>query len=299
MNKGRTKILFIVNPISGGKNKSHFPNTIENYFQNRNEYKISILFTEYKGHAKEIVSTNIHNHDLIVAVGGDGTINEIGTAMITSDVPLGIIPLGSGNGFAFGLGFKKSNNITPYLDIIIQQNIKTIDTALFNNIPFLNIAGFGFDGLIVYLFQRQTGRGLFGYAKLIMTSYFTYKTFSLITKTINGKKNHFENVLFVNIANGTQPGNHFSVSPSSSFTDGKLDVIIFQKAPFLSIPKLIYQLRYGTILNSKLVTHMKSKSFQFNPKTDQHFNIDGEYAGKGKEVWIRINPSSLRIIVPL
>jgi YegS/Rv2252/BmrU family lipid kinase len=293
----KRKILFIINPISGGKDKDGIPTQIKKYFKTRPDYSISIQYTEYKGHAKQIVIQNKNNFQIIVAVGGDGTINEIGTSLINTGLILGIIPSGSGNGLAYGLGYKKHKNIKPYLDIITQATIKTIDTAYFNHIPFLNIAGFGFDGHIAYLFQNQTGRGLIGYARLILNSYFDYKAFSVQYQN-KGKKYSLNNILFVNIANGTQLGNHFSISPASQFTDGSLEIIFLRSIPFYAIPNIIYKIRFGNILKSNYVQMIKAEELTFLPSTNEHFNIDGEYAGMGKEIHIQINKESLRIIVP-
>ena len=168
------KIIFIVNPISGHHNKNNFPSLIEKNID-KDLYEYSIVFTEYAGHASELTMKAIEEgYKYIAAVGGDGTINEIAKCLIGKEQILIIIPLGSGNGLArhLELPFKPERLIT---EVINKGKVYKIDTATINGIPFISIAGIGFDALIADHFAKDENRGFLTYAKLVTEKYPNYK----------------------------------------------------------------------------------------------------------------------------
>ena len=187
----KKKIIFIINPISGHHNKNNFPNLVEKHID-KNQYEYSIVFTEYAGHATELTMKAIEDDfDYIAAVGGDGTINEVAKCLIGKRQILVIVPLGSGNGLArhLELPFKTERLIK---EVINKGKIYKIDTAVMNDIPFISIAGIGFDALIADYFAKDENRGFMTYAKLITEKYPNYrqKEYTLILddeKTIECK----------------------------------------------------------------------------------------------------------------
>ncbi len=298
MSTKSNNILFIINPISGGKNKELIPSQIEKYYKKRSQTSIKIVFTRHKNHAFQIAKEALNDYAIIVAIGGDGTINEIGKALINTNVTLGIIPLGSGNGLAFGLNYPKFKKIEAYLEFIQKRSIIKIDTARINDDIFLNIAGFGFDGYISYQFDIQAKRGLINYTLLSIKSFFSFSPFDL-SISINKEKNKiFKNILLVGIANGKEFGNHFTIAPKANFSDQKLELILIKKPPLFALPKFTYQMRWGNLMNSKYVKYFSINQAQMECNQKQYANIDGEYSDKQKNFSIHLHPSSLSIIIP-
>lgn len=170
----KKKIIFIINPISGHHNKNNFPHLVEKHID-KTQYEYNIVFTEYAGHATELTMKAIEDgFKYIAAIGGDGTINEVAKCLIGKEQILIIIPLGSGNGLArhLELPFKPERVIN---EVINKGKVYKIDTATMNGIPFISIAGIGFDALIADYFAKDENRGFLTYAKLITEKYPNYR----------------------------------------------------------------------------------------------------------------------------
>ena len=172
------KYLFINNPISGGS-KNNFVEIfkpLQSKFPNHR-----VINTTHVGHARELASQHKNDFDIIVAVGGDGTISEIASALVNTTVPMGIIPQGSGNGFANHLGIP--NKITKALQQLLYGTPKPVDTIVLNQQPFVNIAGVGFDGLITELFNKTKLRGIWSYVRLVLTEFWLFKEWKYTLKS--------------------------------------------------------------------------------------------------------------------
>ncbi len=289
------KIIFIVNPISGHHNKSHFPNLVENYID-KNKYDYTIVFTEYANHATELTMKAIDDgYEYIAAVGGDGTINEVAKCMIGKEQTLIIIPLGSGNGLArhLGLPFKVEKLIK---EVINNGKKYKIDTATMNGVPFISIAGIGFDAMIADYFAKDENRGFLTYAKLITEKYPNYrqKEYTLIlddNKTIECKP------FFVTFANSSQFGYNAEISPKASVQDGFLDVCIFKKPNILEIPIMATYFLAKQIDKSNFIDIHKAKKIQVFRKVDEVANVDGEPVEMSKDIIVEIKPLSLNILL--
>ena len=167
------RILFIINPNSVKRNNSRVSKAIELGIDHA-KFIVNKIYTESAGHAVQISKDAVEGKvDIIVAVGGDGTVNEVASQMINSNAVLGIVPLGSGNGLARHLGI--SRNIEKAIELINRQNTSVIDTGFINGKVFISIAGVGFDAYIAEKFANGNQRGFFGYFKLIANEYFNYK----------------------------------------------------------------------------------------------------------------------------
>lgn len=289
------KIIFIVNPISGHHNKSHFPNLVENYID-KNKYDYTIVFTEYANHATELTMKAIDDgYEYIAAVGGDGTINEVAKCMIGKEQTLIIIPLGSGNGLArhLGLPFKVEKLIK---EVINNGKKYKIDTATMNGVPFISLAGIGFDAMIADYFAKDENRGFLTYAKLITEKYPNYrqKEYTLIlddNKTIECKP------FFVTFANSSQFGYNAEISPKASVQDGLLDVCIFKKPNILEIPIMATYFLAKQIDKSNFIDIHKAKKIQVFRKVDEVANVDGEPVEMSKDIIVEIKPLSLNILL--
>ena len=292
----KERILFIVNPISGHKDKRNFPSLVESLID-KDKYDYSISWTEYGGHAKELAHEAIATgYDVIVAVGGDGTINEIGTVMIGAEQTFAIVPCGSGNGLArhLHIPLKPAKVITE----VINKGVKSkIDTAIVNGVPFISIAGVGFDAIIADYFAKDPNRGLKTYVKLVTEKYFKFKPeqYHLI---IDDSTELDCEPLFITFANSNQFGNNAVVSPHASITDGLLDVCIFKKPNILSIPVIAERLMTNRIDHSKVVDIHKAKKIKVLRNKEDIANIDGEAMMMDKDVVVEINPLSLNILLP-
>lgn len=288
------RILFIINPNSAKKNKERISNAIKKNI-NHSLFEVNVLYTEYAGHAiiisKQAVADNV---DVIVAVGGDGTVNEIASQMINTASTLGIVPLGSGNGLARHLGI--SLNIEKSIELINEHNTLVIDTALVNNKPFISIAGVGFDAFVAERFAKGTRRGFLGYFQIIANEYLNYIPKKYIISFNDGQK-ITEKALFIAFANSNQFGYDTTIAPNATLQDGLLDVCVVKKPQIFRIPMIASLLLLRRVDVSPLVNIVKSNGLVVTCEQDTIVNIDGEAINFGKELNIKINPLSLKIII--
>ena len=291
----KKKIIFIVNPISGHHNKNHFPNLVESSID-KNKYDYTIVFTEYANHATELTMKAIEDrYEYIAAVGGDGTINEVAKCMIGKEQTLVIIPFGSGNGLArhLGLPFKVEKLVK---DVINNGRRYKIDTATMNGVPFISLAGIGFDAMIADYFAKDENRGFLTYAKLITEKYPNYrqKEYTLIMDdktTIECKP------FFVTFANSSQFGYNAEISPKASVQDGLLDVCIFKKPNILEVPIVATYFLAKQIDKSNFIDIYKAKKIQVIRKVDEVANVDGEPVEMSKDIIVEIKPLSLNVLL--
>lgn len=290
----KSNILFIINPISGGKNKSKLPLLIGKLLDPL-KFVPSYSFTEYAGHAAELAEEAANNNfDIMVAVGGDGTINEVASKVQQFKKVLGIIPFGSGNGLARFLKIPLSP--AKAVAVINTLNVIDIDTGLFNGKGFFNMAGMGFDAYISAVFAEDKSRGLTGYLKLGLKEVLKYKaqTYDLV---IDGKDYTFKAFL-ISIANSSQYGNNAHISPSASVTDGLLDICIVKEFSMIKLPVLAYEMLTATVHHSKFVEIIKGRDVLIKRPEEGAIHIDGEPLFMGKDLNISIVPLSLRVIIP-
>jgi len=290
----KSNILFIINPISGGKDKLRIPGLIDANLD-RQKFNPNFAFTEYIGHASEIAEEAANkNFDIIVAVGGDGTINEVGTKVIQQNKILGVLPFGSGNGLARFLRIPM--NTVKAIKVINNCRVKQIDTATFNDKHFFNMAGMGFDAHISSVFAGNKGRGLSGYLKLGLREVLSYKP-QIYRITIDGKE-YVRTAFVISVANSSQYGNNAHIAPAASVTDGLLDVCIVKEFPMYKLPVLAYEMLNSKTDNSNLVEIIKGKNIHISRLKDDAIHIDGEPFFMGQEIAVSVKPLSLNIITP-
>lgn len=292
----KERIIFIVNPISGHHDKSKFPAIVESLID-KNKYDYTIAFTEYGGHAKELTANAIADgFDDIAAVGGDGTINEVATTMIGSEQTFAIVPYGSGNGLArhLHLPLQPDKIITE----IINKGIKSkIDTAKVNDVPYISIAGVGFDALIADYFAKDPNRGFRTYVKFITEEYPRFKE-SDYTLILDDKKTIDCKAMFIAFANSNQFGFNAKVSPHASLNDGLLDVCIFKKPNLLEVGFVAERLMTNRIDKTNFISIHKASKIKVIREKDEVVNIDGEAVMMDKDITVEVNKLSLNIILP-
>lgn len=292
----KERILFIVNPISGHHDKSNFPTIVENLID-KSKYDYSIELTKYGGHAKELTLDAISDgYDDIVAVGGDGTINEVATTMIGSEQTFAIVPYGSGNGLArhLHLPLKPDKIITE----IINKGIKSkIDTAKVNDVPYISIAGVGFDALIADYFAKDPNRGFKTYVKFITEEYPKFKQGNYTLILDDNEKIECK-AMFIAFANSNQFGYNAKVSPHASLNDGLIDVCIFKKPNLLEVGFVAERLMTSRIDKTRFVDIHKARKINVIREKEEVVNIDGEAVMMDRDVTVEINKLSLNILLP-
>ncbi len=285
-------VLYIINPISGVGKQRVIENALEKYSDNQNiNYQIS--YTQYAQHAIEICKQNLVKFHAIVIVGGDGSINEVAQSLINSNTALGIIPTGSGNGFARDL--KIPLNIKKAIKIINDFNTKQIDTARINNEYFVNVAGLGFDAQIAHKFAELGTRGFKSYVKLTLKEFAHIKRNSY-KLTIDDKFVDLDAVMLT-VANGRQFGNNAYIAPGASMTDGKLNVTI------VNLPKIIQKSTQKeefkkTLDRFKIIRTFSGKKISIESENEFITQIDGEPSHYKNNIEIEVLPLSLNVLVP-
>jgi len=290
----KINILFIINPISGGRGKLRIPDFIDKYLD-KEKFSPNFVFSEYVGHAGELADeAATKNFDVIIAAGGDGTINEVATKVLKHNKILGILPLGSGNGLARFLNISK--NLRYALSIINNFKVDEIDTAEFNKKCFFNLAGMGFDAHLSSVFSKDKKRGLSGYLKLGFKEVFNYKeqTYNL---NIDGTE-YTRKAFAISIANSSQYVKDVYIAPNASVKDGLLDVCIIKPFPIIKLPVLGYVMLRGMAESSDMIEIIKGKNIKITRETAGAVHVDGEPLQMGIEIEAMVNPLSLKVIVP-
>ena len=262
-------ILFVINPNAGrDRKKNHLLEQIETLLD-KDKFNPIIVFTERPGHAKEMVNEYLKKGiKEFVAVGGDGTINEIGSQLLYKDAVLNIISKGSGNGLARHLDVFQDDKTC--IKRINTGTIKEIDSGLINEAPFLCVAGFGFDAFTARQFSLSKGRGLRNYIKVSLRAFFNYKPIEL---EFNGCKHK---VFSLSFGNASQFGNNAYVAPEADISDGMLDCCQVKEHAKIKSIKLLYQLFTKKIAKSKFVEYNKVKSFDLLTKEPLWIHLDGD-----------------------
>ena len=298
MSSIKAKVLFIVNPISGnGQSSNLLEPIVERKSGGRFEYKIET--SQFQGHAAEIAKSYLSSSfKIIVAVGGDGTVNEVGSVLVGSDKTLAIIPKGSGNGLANHIGW--SNDVETFIDCIINEKyrIQKVDTGTINEIPFMNVSGMGFDGFIASRFNNSRKRGFRTYLDLSVRSFFKYKS-PHYRISINSE-NISEKYFIVAMANGSEYGNNFKISPESQISDGYMELCLVPPIRVSKIPELVYSLLFRRTRLNRFVSHRKFKECTISVEKDVNLHIDGEsHPEQWNEFHVAVKEGSLNVIMPV
>jgi YegS/Rv2252/BmrU family lipid kinase len=285
-------IWFLINPISGVKRKDNIPSLIQTHLDHT-KFDATIKFTEYKGHAIELTKTAIEcGIDIVCAVGGDGSVHEVGTTLIGSKTRLAILPVGSGNGLARHMHIP--TNVVKAIECINASTEIVMDTVLVNDQPFLGVGGYGLDAVIAKRFDEDKKRGLWTYVKHVLREFFKYNPINVSVDT-NGQIKKMPAVLCT-IANTSEFGNGFRVSPKSDATDGKLELFILKPFGFWRVPGLIYQFFTGRSHQSQFAEVISFEKARINV-SDKIAHYDGEPVRIQQELNVQVVPHSLHILV--
>lgn len=287
----KKKILFIINPISGAKKRIPLDKLINRYLD-LNRYKPTLHFTTARGDAiAQSIKAVEEGVDMVVAVGGDGTINEVAQGLVNTGIPLGIIPRGSGNGFANY--FKIPHDPAKAIALINRAQSRPVDTGTFNGKLFLSVAGLGFDARVSAAFDVFGKRGLLSYMYISAREYFRFKP-----KTYRIELNGFKVVtqaFLLTLANSSQFGNNAFIAPNALIDDGLLDVVVLKPAGFLGAIGVSIRMFMGNLDKSRYCETYRSDHLTIHHE-DLEAQIDGEPVVVNSKTLIKVHPRSLQVI---
>lgn len=294
MDEHKINVRAIINPISGVGSKRKVPKMIEDAFS-ADRYTLEISFTEYPGHASELAREALENGvQCVIAVGGDGTVNEIARALINSDMILGIIPKGSGNGLARELHIPM--DARRALDLIVKGHISVIDCCKANGRIFFCTCGVGFDAAVSQKFAGEKRRGSLTYIKNTVEEYLSYRPepyeLQIDNQTVK------EKAFLVACGNASQYGNNAFIAPHANIQDGKMDITILSPFTPLDIAPLAIQLFTKQIDRNSKIKTFKGEEVTIIRQKPGVMHLDGEPVMAESRIEISIIPKSLKVVTP-
>lgn len=282
-----------MNPISGTSNKEGIPDVIDSTL-NKDLYDFEILLTERAGHACELATrAKDAGVDVVVAVGGDGTVNEVARSIVHSNTALGIIPCGSGNGLARHLMLPMS--VKKSIEIINRCEIHDLDYGIINDHPFFCTCGMGFDAFVSMKFAKSGKRGPITYVENVLREGLNYKPETYIIEDDNGSARY--KAFLISCANASQYGNNAYIAPQASMSDGWLDVIIMEPFDVLEAPQISIDMFNKTLDKSSKIKTFKSKKLHIRRERGGVIHYDGDPVMTDEDVIIELKEKGIKIIV--
>jgi YegS/Rv2252/BmrU family lipid kinase len=287
-------IVFIINPKSGVERQKEIMQGIEDHLD-KSRFSYAMINTEYAKHgtalAKEAAAEGAY---AVVAVGGDGSVNDIVQGLLGTDTLLAIIPKGSGNGMARTMRIPLNTN--DAIKVINQGKIAAMDVGYANGRPFISNAGVAFDALISKKFAKSEKRGLMVYSWLVTKYMWLYKErdFKIV---VDGKELH-ERAFMINVANGQQFGYNFKIAPMAEYSDGIFDLIIIKEFPKILGGALVLRAMNGTITKSPFVRHITGKEITISSPLLKLMQTDGDAHACENEIKFTINKGAQKVIIP-
>lgn len=290
-------IAFIINPISGSKEtqnaKRKLPKLIMQTLDG-DQWLPNIVFTERAGHATELAYQFARmGFDAVVAVGGDGTVNEVAQGLRGTQTALGILPMGSGNGFARHLNIPIRPN--KAIEMLNHSEPISVDYGLANGKLFVSTCGTGFDALIADHFANSTKRGFATYFQNVLKDIFSYQpqTYHLVGDGLDVTHKAF----LITFANANQFGYEARIAPKASVQDGKMDIMLMSSHAILGSASLALRLFTGSIDDSHFMDTLRAKEITLEREEKGPFHIDGDPVDMEKDIHIQIVQDGLRVLV--
>lgn len=288
------KCLFVVNARSGPRRKIDVARVIRDHCE-RSSIPFELRSCERKEDLDDLIAqAERERYDVLFAVGGDGTVHEVAKRLIGTSLALGIVPTGSGNGFARHVGLPIATQAT--LTASGSGRIVTIDTATVNGFPFVAVMGAGFDAVIAHRFAESTKRGLQTYVLKGLKAFAGYRPAEYEIE-IDGQMVH-RRAFVVAVANSSQYGNNARIAPLASLQDGLLDVVTVDHVSMFSALPLLVRLFNGTLHRSGRSTVAQGKHIVIRRQSAGPVHLDGEPVMLPADLVVRVVPSSLRVLVP-
>lgn len=294
MNRQQVKVQAIINPISGVGSKRKIPKMLEALCEKEN-CSLSVAFSEYPGHASELTRQALEEDvHLILAVGGDGTVNEVARAMIHSDAVLGIIPKGSGNGLARELHIPM--DVKKAIELIAKGHVTTIDCCKANGRVFFCTCGVGFDAAVSQKFAGEKRRGSLTYLKNTIEEYLSYQPEPY--ELLIDNQSIQEKAFLVACANASQYGNNAFIAPHANIQDGQMDITILSPFTPLDIAPLAIQLFTKHIDRNSKIKTMKARQATIIRQHPGVMHLDGEPVMAEARIDITVEPKALKVLTP-
>lgn len=288
------RMVFIVNPKAGTNMQKRIRSSIDSQLNHR-KFEYGIWHTEYEGHATELARRAVaEGYEFVVAVGGDGSVNEVAAGLLHTGAVLGIVPAGSGNGLATHLGYDR--NIDESVRKLNTATVKTIDCGALNDRLFINVAGIGFDGLVSNMMKGRSKRGLISYFFESVKAGLTYEAQPCVIEC-NGLVRE-EKCLAISVANGPMYGYNVQIAPDARIDDGLFSVVLLKDAPrwqyFAAVPSTLS----GHIFEAPFVEHFSTASLTVRCSNENFVHLDGEGLTMQGELKFEIKHRALKILVP-
>ena len=294
MEEKRRHILAIINPVSGIGNKDKIPRLIDTVVDHELN-DVSIIMSEYAGHAREITQQAVKDGmDVVVAIGGDGTVNEVGSAVCGTKTALAIVPSGSGNGLARHL--RISMNASRALQVLNNGEVGQFDYCTVNGRPFFCTCGMGFDAKVSYKFSNEGTRGFITYVKTALTEYIKYKPQEYLIDVDGAKLK--EKAFVIACCNAAQYGNNAYIAPRATMQDGLIDVTVMHPFSLVESPLVGARLFLRQLNQDHHVSIYRGKRVVIERKRDDIIHVDGDPLVMPARIVIENVESGINILVP-
>lgn len=287
--QGEKRSLFILNPYAGVIPVKFIISEELKRRKNELSYFKSLSIDESGSRIKQ----SFEKYDIFVAAGGDGTVRSVASELIGTNKILGVLPMGSGNGFAKELGFR--TNIRSLLNDIKKGDHLSIDVIKINKMVCLNVAGIGLDSFVAHSFDKLKTRGFWSYAWVTLGNFIRLKPVK-VEICIEGEESLSEDLFVLTIANTRQFGNNAFIAPDARPDDGIIDIVLVRPFPKYLAPLIIYRLFRGTLRKSKYVKYLKTDKKVILKTTEKRFHIDGEAVEIEGDVSVCIAPKILKVL---
>lgn len=289
----KKNLLFITNPVAGGKDKSYLKRLINEYLD-QERYCYDYEETQKPGEAHTLAAEAVkQGTDAVIVCGGDGTVNEAGSSLIHTNTALGIIPAGSGNGLARHL--KLPLKPEAAIDRINQFRIREIDAGFVNEHPFFNVSGIGFDAHVGEEFAKMKARGFFSYAKAVMRSVFSYRPSRVHVESAQGEFN--DQAFIISFANSSQYGNNTYINPQAQLDDGKIEICILEPFPSYLTPMILKKVLTQKLPGSKYFRVIPVEEAEIDSSECGSLHIDGEPFPATNHIRLHVEKKCLKVIV--
>ena len=285
------KYLFVINPISGGKEKGDFETSIKEYFSPL-PHTLEFFILDGKNDAQQL-SAKLYRFQphKVIAVGGDGTVSLVAKHVLCTDIQMGIIPAGSANGMARELDIPIA--INDALNIVVNGIVKNADVININNQVCLHLSDIGLNARMIKYFEEGTTRGKLGYAKVALKALWRRHNIQMVIET-KGKEIK-RNAFMVVLANASKYGTGAVINPEGDLYDGLFEVIIIRKLPISELFKIYFN---PQPFNPENIEIFNAESVNIQSSHRVHFQVDGEYLGKVKNVNAEILAGQLKLLLP-
>lgn len=289
----KKKAVFIINLISGTSDKAAIPGLIDQYLD-KTQFEYEIAVTQYAGHASEIAAkAKDDGVDVVVAIGGDGTVNEVARAIVHSSTALGIIPCGSGNGLARHLLLPL--NVRKAIEVINRCEIRQLDYGIINDYPFFCTCGMGFDAFVSMKFAEAGKRGPITYVENVLREGLKYKPETYTIEDDNGTLQY--KAFLISCANASQYGNNAYIAPQASMSDGLMDVIIMEPFDVFEAPQISIEMFSKTLDKNSKIKTFRTRHLHIHRDKPGVIHYDGDPVMTGADIDIELKPKGINIIV--